>query len=198
MTAIGSPMSPSSHDLRTRSIHGPSGGGSPQMEPGPSMDEVCTEDDGRWRSTSWTCPRCSEGQCAAEVSACGHSRVCASRRSRNLQCNDDDYDGHVDQLPPISWISACATVPGCTNGHPGVRNPEDAALPETCNYRDDDCDGNVMKTNRISRGKASADGFCRLRNGRDQCPDVEPGSKSVMVSMMIAMARSTMVSAVRF
>ena len=94
---------------------------------------------------------------------------------------DDDCDGHVDELPPISCgLGACAvTVPGCTNGAPVCAQPRKMLLfRKPVIIEMTTATAMWMRANRISSAEqASAGGFWSAAK-MDAClyrPDVEPG-----------------------
>jgi hypothetical protein len=57
---------------------------------------------------------------------------------------DDDCDGNTDedQVSVVCGLGACLhSVPGCVDGVVGACDPLDGVKEETCNFQDDDCDG---------------------------------------------------------
>lgn len=81
--------------------------------------------------------------CGARSSLLGAS---AEATPHKEECNgvDDDLNGEVDDVPPISCgVGACRLErPGCADGKPATCQPG-ARSPEVCNGIDDDCDGAV-------------------------------------------------------
>ena len=92
---------------------------------------------------------CGKGPCAHGVPACvdGAPGPCDPTEGATPEtCNgvDDDCNGEVDEaLPPaICGLGACAhEVTACMDGAPGPCDPLAGMSPETCNAKDDDCDG---------------------------------------------------------
>ena len=105
------------------------------------------------------------GICAAGRLRCNQGQASCERQVNpvNEVCNglDDDCDGRADEtLAPVACgVGACArNVAACVNGAPAQCDPMQGAQPESCNGRDDDCDGRVDEQ-ALELGQACTSGL---------------------------------------
>ena len=117
-----------------------------------ATDEVC---DGKDNNCNGSVDEelgvltCGLGQCQHSVAACanGLQQICNPLDGALAEeCDglDNDCDGLVDEE---LGTTSCGkgecehTVNNCTDGVPVICNPLEGSTPETCNGKDDDCDG---------------------------------------------------------
>ena len=88
-------------------------------------------------------------ECESTVSACVNGEALECDPFTGLPpevCNgeDDDCDGETDEEIPqtVCGVGACVHAsPSCIDGAPAACDPLEGVTPETCNFIDDDCDG---------------------------------------------------------
>ncbi len=137
--------------------------------------------------------RCGEGVCERILAACAEGSPVPCEPllgAGEEQCNgaDDDCDGEVDEgLPDLSCgEGVCARdLPRCVDGRLNACDPFLGAGEETCDGRDEDCDGAVDEDLDLGRCRLGV-GSCVVEAprvclaGEPVCP-VEPGEPSAEV-----------------
>jgi hypothetical protein len=126
--------------------------------------------------------RCGRGVCQQETARCvnGQLAQCNPQEGSGVEiCDnrDNDCDGDVDEevfgdnQPCAAGIGFCEQVGTlrCLGGAFVCDAQPRAPIEESCNLRDDDCDGTVDEFTRESREQCSLGiGFC-LRTGNRSC-----------------------------
>ena len=105
--------------------------------------------------------------CLKELPACADGEPIECDAITGLApelCNgiDEDCDGLTDedQLSLTCGIGICVhSVPGCKDGAPNTCDPTEGAVAETCNFVDDDCDG---ETDESAPPTTCGKGICEV------------------------------------
>jgi len=146
----------------------PVAGGPDQCQPVSGSCTCLAEDDGDSR----TCSRSNASGTCFGVESCDPTDGwggCTARTPAAESCNgqDDDCDGQVDEslTPPTdpcevsNEFGTCSATWACNGVADWTCN---AATPkkESCNFQDDDCDGQVDETFRDTEGRYVDDANC--------------------------------------
>jgi len=139
------------HDVVGCTLEGP-GACDPLLGAQPEVcDDVDNDCDGETDEEQGLVVCGADQGCEKELDGCVNGQPVACNPVTGLApelCNgeDDDCDGATDedQVDIVCGVGICLhATDGCVDGAPNVCDPFEGAQEETCNFVDDDCDGEV-------------------------------------------------------